>query len=143
MPAMLKEKEAFSCKLSPGSFLAYKTLTCHSVSAVSVDVLLLRVDFAITPISWKDACHTVKVNFHTSGGGLSFRLPDKLRKRQSVSRTATTAVSSVVFSVPPSSQPTPAVHEAHKNIDISFQNTQILPPNFLGVDGATLHGPFV
>jgi len=94
-------------------------------------------------MSWNDACHTIKVNFHNSGDGLSFRLPSKLRKRQSVSRTATTAVSSVSFSVPPSSQPTPAVHQANKTIDISFQNTQILPPKFPGVDGLTLQGPFV
>jgi len=85
----------------------------------------------------------MKVKFHNSGESLSFHSPGGLRKRQSVSRTATAAVSSVVISVPPSSQPTPADHQAHKNIDITFQNTQILPPNFPGVDGLTLHGPFV
>ncbi len=140
---MLKEKEVYSCKLSQGSFPAHKALTSRSVSAVSVDVVLLRIDLAIASVSWKDACHTMKVNFHTSGGGLSFRSPHEIRKRQSVSQTATTAASSVSFSVPPSSQPTPAADHAHKNIDISFQDTQILPPIFPGVDSATLQGPFV
>ena len=92
---------------------------------------------------WKDAYRSMKIKFHKSDESLSLRQSGELRKRQDASPTATAAVSSIAFPVPPSSQPTPVINQVHKNIDISFQNTQILPPNFPGVNSVTLHGPLV
>lgn len=92
---------------------------------------------------WKHACHSIKVELHDGSEDLEVRRSSDLRKRQSAPSTASEVATTIAFPVPPSSQPTPAVHQVHKNIDISFQDTQILPPKFPGLDGAKLNGPFV
>ena len=97
----------------------------------------------MAPLSWDDACHSVTVNFGISDEGLVFGKSNQLRRRQDEPPTATAAASTVVFSALSSSQPTPTIHQVHKEIDINFQNTQILPPDFPDVNGAELHGPFM
>ena len=94
-------------------------------------------------MSWKDSCHSVEVSFQVSDESRSLSQSRELRKRQNAPTTTTASATSVAFSIPPSSQPTPAIHQVHQNININFQNTQILPPQFPGVDDVTLKGPFV
>ena len=97
--------------------------------------------FAV-PISWKDSYRTLKVDFGTSTEDLSLRRHQRLRKRQRTTATATVSPSAG-FPVLPSSSPTPTIHEVTENIDLSYQDTQILPPKFPGLDSVTLHGPVV
>ena len=95
-----------------------------------------------TPIAWKDSYRSMKVDFGTNTEDLSLRKHDGLRKRQQSTATAT-VTPSAAFPVLPSSSPTPTIHEVTESIDMSYQDTTILPPDFPGVDSVTLHGPFV
>ena len=95
-----------------------------------------------TPIAWKDSYRSMKVDFGTNSGDLSLRKFDGLRKRQQSTATATVNPSAA-FPVLPSSSPTPTINEVTESIDLSYQDTTILPPDFPGVDSVTLHGPYV
>ena len=109
------------------------------------------VVLTLTPLSWKSSFHSIDVRFGSNHQENSGSWPGALKRRQaSPSATnddtktdaVTSPTSSIAFPPPPSASPTGAnVHGAQVNV--SLQNTAILPPNFPGVDGATLHGPFV
>ena len=88
----------------------------------------------------------MKVDFGPSPEGLSLRRHGNLRKRQNSASTnaaSATVSPSADFPVLPSSSPTPTIHEVTENINLNVQDTQILPPQFPGVDAVTLHAPFV
>ena len=114
----------------------------HSVSNVTIDVFMYRIEIYATQIPWKDGYRSMKVDFGASTQELSLRKHNGLRKRQQTTVTATVSPSAA-FPVLPSSSPTPTIHEVTENIDLSYQDTVILPPKFPGVDSVTLHAPFV
>ena len=115
----------------------------HSISNITIDVFVYRIEMFATPIPWKDGYRSMKVDFGASSTQeLSLRKHNELRKRQETTATATVIPSSA-FPVLPSSSPTPTIHEVTENIDLNYQDTMILPPNFPGVDSVMLHAPFV
>ena len=114
----------------------------HRVSNTTVDVSAYRIEMFATQIPWKDGYRSMKVDFGASTQELSLRKHNGLRKRQQTAVTATVSPSAA-FPVLPSSSPTPTIHEVTENIDLNYQDTMILPPNFPGVDSLTLHAPFV
>lgn len=114
----------------------------HRVSNTTVDVSAYRIEMFATQIPWKDGYRSMKVDFGASTQELSLRKHNGLRKRQQTTVTATVSPSAA-FPVLPSSSPTPTIHEVTENIDLNYQDTMILPPNFPGVDSLTLHAPFV
>lgn len=113
-----------------------------SASNISTDEFVYRMELNAAPIPWKDSYRSMKVDFGASTEDLSLRRHNGLRKRQQGTSTATVSPSAA-FPVLPSSSPTPTIHEVTENIDWSFQDTTILPPDFPGVDSLTLHAPFV
>ncbi|KAL8794368.1 MAG: hypothetical protein Q9195_003066 [Heterodermia aff. obscurata] len=112
------------------------------VSNIAADVFAYRIEMFATQISWKDGYRSMKVDFGASTQELSLRKHNELRKRQQTTISATVSPSAA-FPVLPSSSPTPTIHEVTENIDLSYHDTTILPPNFPGVDSVTLHAPFV
>ena len=114
----------------------------HSVSNITIDVFVFRIEMFATQIPWKDGYRSMKVDFGASTQELSLRKHNGLRKRQQTTATATVSPSAA-FPVLPSSSPTPTISEVTENIDLSYQDTMILPPAFPGVDSVTLHAPFV
>lgn len=93
----------------------------------------------VTPVAWQDHFHSIDVHF---GSTVASR-GHNLKRRQKISSTSTSAVpTSVNFPSPPSTTPTASGVSEHR-LNMQFNNTQILPPNFPGVDGASLHGPFI
>ena len=114
----------------------------YRASNITIDVFMYRIEMLASQIPWKDGYRSMKVDFGASTQDLTLRKHNKLRKRQQ-SRTTATVSPSGDFPVLPSSSPTPTIHEVTENIDLSYQNTVILPPAFPGVDSVTLHAPFV
>ena len=120
------------------------------VSTLTVDPIVYRMEIVAVPILWKDSYLSMKVDFGPSTEDLGLRKHEGLRKRReasassSASATASTTIRpSAAFPVLPSSSPTPTIRRATEKIDMSYQDTQILPPIFPGVDSLSLHAPLV
>lgn len=100
------------------------------------------MEISAFPILWKDSYRSMKVDFGATTEDLSLRRHEGLRKRQD-STASVTISPSAAFPVLPSSSPTPTIREVTENIELSYQDTQILPPVFPGVDSLTLNAPAV
>ena len=110
----------------------------HSVSHYTIQDGL-SVELSVTPLAWREGFHSIKVHLSSA-----IDQAPALRKRQSVgTTTSVSAVSTTVaFPSAPTASPT-ASKVSDYRLNMAFNNTQILPPNFPGVDGASLHGPFI
>ena len=100
---------------------------------------------SVASTSWRASFHSIDVDFGSRDENVHLERHDQLRKRAAATTTtasASASSSSVAFPLPPSTSPTStSVKEA--SIDKSWIDTAILPPSFPGIDGASLHGPFV
>ena len=141
-----------------GTFVT-ETQECSSsessrVSTLTVNPIVYRIEIVAVPILWKDSYRSMKVDFGPSTEDLGLRRHEGLRKRREASasasasarastRASTSIRPSAAFPVLPSSSPTPTIRTATENIDMSYQDTQILPPIFPGVDSLSLNAPLV
>ena len=103
---------------------------------------MYRMEIVAVPIPWKGCYRSMKVDFGAGTEDLGLRKHEGLRKRRETTASATIRPSAA-FPVLPSSSPTPTIHKVPENIDMSYQNTKILPPDFPGVDSLSLNAPMV
>lgn len=116
------------------------------VSTLTVDPIVYRMEIVAVPVLWKDSYRSMKVDFGASTEDLGLRRHEGLRKRREATASATASATirpSAAFPVLPSSSPTPTIRKVIENIDMSYQDTQILPPVFPGVDSLSLNAPMV
>lgn len=145
--AIMTESGTCICE-STGS-LGFLRTDRLSVSDYSIDKTGRLISLMVTQRQWKDVYGSLTVEFGSSSSNFEVRRHSDLRKRQNsesltVSTSDIAASSSVIsFPIPPSSTPTPGVHDAHGDIGKQFINQAILPPSLPGIDGLTLHGPLM
>lgn len=98
---------------------------------------------------WKDAFHSLAVDFGGSDADFEVRRHDQLRKRENskvkatTSSTETSETTKISIPLPPSSSPIPHRFEAHGDVGFKYLNTSIIPPKFPGADNVAIHGPLV
>lgn len=117
-----------------------------SVSNVYVGPTGRTIILVVTRMPWQNALQSLTVDFGKCSSNYEVRRHPDLRKRQSVESStsdASATSTTISFPVPPSSSPTPSVHEAHGDIGKQFLDQSILPPSLAGTDGITLHGPLM
>ena len=116
------------------------------MSALTVDPIVYHMEIVAVPVLWKDSYRSMKVDFGANTEDLGLRRHEGLRKRSGATASATASATirpSAAFPVLPSSKPTPTIHKVTENIDMSYQDTQVLPPTFPGVDSLSLNAPVV
>ncbi len=91
---------------------------------------------SVTRLAWKDAVHSIQVDFGSSDDYYELRQEHKIERRQATTTstpTVTAPTTSVAYPTPTSSGPPPQMPNVNAKINSQWTDTAILPPdNVLG-----------
>ena len=121
--------------------VSFARFTCADLSRVSTLEILEKEQLLVlsaTRIPWKDAVHSMKVDFGGSSDDYELQQRHKISRRQttvppSSSPVVTTPTTSIAFPNPTSSGTQPQMAAVTEHLNSQWLNTAILPPdNVLG-----------